>query len=128
MPSFRVDPDFTAARPAADRRNKMPDRNYRTTVGRMIWRMGVALALALQLLAALALGKKFYMVQEVFVVMLLIAITVAALLLLLVACVLFQEGMRRPVLWMKSGMQRIVRLSHRPVRPADTLSPPPLRR
>src|SRR5271170_2773026 len=106
----------------------MPDGNYQTTVGRMIWRMGVAVVLALQLLAALALGKRFYMVQEVFVVMLLIAITVAALLLLLVAIVLFQEGMRRPALWMKSGMQRIVRLSHRPVRPADTLSPPPLRR
>ena len=86
------------------------------------------MVLALQLFAALALGKRFYLVQEVFVVMLLIAITVAALLLLLVAFVLVQEGMRRPVLWMKSGMQRIVRLSHRPVGPADTLSPPPLRR
>ncbi len=68
------------------------------------------------------------MVQEVFVVMLLIAITVAALLLLLVAFVLLQEGMRRPVLWMKGGMQRVVKLSHRHVGPPDALSPPALRR
>jgi hypothetical protein len=128
MPSFswiRID---DRCEPAADRRDEMSDGNYRTAVGRMIWRMGVAVVLALQLLAALALGKRFYMVQEVFVVMLLIAITVAALLLLLVAIVLFQEGMRRPALWMKSGMQRIVKLSHRHVSPPDALSPPALRR
>jgi hypothetical protein len=128
MPSFSVDPNCIAARRAADRCYRMPDRNYRTTVGRLIWRLGVAIVLALQLLAALAVGRKFYMVQEVFVVMLLIAIAVAALLLLLVAIVLFQEGIRRPALWMKTGLLRIVKLSHRQVSPPEPLSPPALRR
>src|SRR5208282_4427419 len=106
----------------------MPDGTYRTTVGRLIWRTGLAVVLALQLLAVLALGKRVYMVQEALVGMLVIAISVAATLLLLVAFVLFQDGARRAALWMKSGISRFAKLNHRRISPADTILPPPLHR
>jgi hypothetical protein len=108
----------------------MPYGSYRTTVGRLVWQMGLAAVLALQLLAALALGKRVYvyMVQEVLVVILLIAMSVAALLLLLVAFVLSQEGIRRAALWMKTGVLRLAKLSHRHAVPPAPIIPPPLQR
>ena len=84
--------------------------------------------LALPLLAALALWKRVYMVQEALVVMLLVALTVAIILLLLVGFVLFQAGMRGAILWMTTGIARLAKLSHRPVTPADPIIPPPFQR
>jgi hypothetical protein len=94
----------------------------------MTWRTGVAVMLALQILAALVPGKKVYMLQEILVVMILTAITVAAIWLFLVAFVLFQEGIRRAVLWIKSGIAQLALLSHRRVSPSDRIVPPPLQR
>lgn len=93
----------------------MPYGSYRTTDGRLVWRLGVAVTLALQLLAALALGKKVYvyMVQEVLVMVLLVAVSVAAILLLLVAFVLFREGIRRAALWAKTWVARVAGSNHR---------------
>ena len=126
--SFCTDPDFRAATQAADWRDDMLNRNYRTAVGRLIWQMGVTLALALSLLAVLALGKRVYMLQEALVGMLLIAISVAVILILSLGFVLFQAGIRRAILWMTTGMSRLAKLSHRHVGPPETILPPPVQR
>jgi hypothetical protein len=92
----------------------MPAESYRTTVARLIWQAAVATALALLLLATWVLGKVVYfMAQEAIVVMLVIAILVAAIFLFLVAFVLFQEGIRRAILWTTTGIGRLAKLSHR---------------
>jgi hypothetical protein len=106
----------------------MLEKDYRTAVGRLIWQMGVTVALALSLLAVLALGKSVYMLQEALVGMLLIAVSVAVILILLVGFVLFQAGIRQATLWMTTGMSRLARLSHRHVAPPDTILPPPVQR
>jgi hypothetical protein len=97
-------------------------------MGRLIWQMGTAVVLALPLLAALALGKRVYMVQEALVVTLLVAILVAVILLFLVAFVLFQPVVRRSVRWMTNGMARLVRLGHHQVSTSDPIVPPPFQR
>jgi hypothetical protein len=125
---LRTDPDFRAARQAADWRDDMLDRHYRTAVGRLIWQMGVALVLALSLVAVLALGKRVYMFQEALVGMLLIAISVAVILILSLCFVLFQAGIRQAFLWMTTGMSRLAKLSHRHVGPPETILPPPVQR
>jgi hypothetical protein len=89
----------------------------------------MAFVLALPLVAALALGKiVYFIVQEVLVVMLLTGISVAVVLLLSVVFVLFQEGMRRAALWIKTGILRLAKLSHRQVIPPDPIIQPPLQR
>jgi hypothetical protein len=129
VPPFSSDPHNSAAKRAADWHDEMSEESYRTTIGRLIWRMGVAAVLAVLLLAALAFGKMVYfMVQEALVVMLLIAITVVVLWLFLVAFVLFQEGIRRAVLWVKTGIAQLALLSQRRVSPPDPTIPPPLQR
>ena len=127
-PSYHTDPDFRAARLVADWRDDMLDRHYRTAVGRLIWQMGVTVALALSLLAVLALGKRVYMLQEALVGMLLIAISVAAILILLLGFVLFQAGIRQAIQWMTTGMSRLAKLSHRHVGSPETILPPPAHR
>jgi hypothetical protein len=95
----------------------------------MTWRMGMAFVLALPLVAALALGKiVYFIVQEVLVVMLLTGVSVAVVLLLSVVFVLFQEGVRRAALWIKTGILRLAKLSHRHVIPPDPIIQPPLQR
>jgi hypothetical protein len=127
-PSFRTDPDSRAARQAADWRDEMAEKNYRKAVGRLIWQMGVIVALALSLLAVLALGKRVYMLQEALVVMLLIALSVAVILLFLVIFVLFQAGVRQAVLWLKTGIVRLSRLTNGQVSPPDSIIPPSIPR
>jgi len=106
----------------------MRDKNYRTTVGRLIWHMGMVLVLALSLLAALAVMKRVYMVQEALVVMLVTALLVAAILFLLVCFVLFQAGIRQAILWTITVIPSLARLSHRQVATPDPISPPPFHR
>src|SRR6266705_6551263 len=98
----------------ADRRDEMSEGSYRMISGRLVWRIAVAV-LALPLLAALALGEKVYvyMVQEVLVGMLVIVISLAAVLLLRITFIIFQEGMRRFVLWMKTGILQLAKWSYR---------------
>jgi hypothetical protein len=92
----------------------MPGESYRTTAARLIWQAAVAVVLAVLLLATWALGKVVcFMAQEAIVVMLLIAILVAVIFLFLVAFVLFQEGIRRAILWTTAGIGRLAKLSHR---------------
>ena len=128
LPALNTAPDYIAARRAADWRDEMINRSYRTTVGRLIWQLGVAGVLALSLLAMLALVKRVYMVQEALVGMLLIAISVAVVLFLLVGFVLFQAGIRQAILWITTGIARLANLSHRHVTPPDPIIPPPFQR
>jgi hypothetical protein len=128
LPALNTAPDYSAARRAADWRDEMINRSYRTTVGRLIWQLGVAGVLALSLLATLALVKRVYVVQEALVGMLLIAISVAVVLFLLVGFVLFQAGIRQAILWITTGIARLANLSHRHVTPPDPIIPPPFQR
>ncbi len=125
---LRMDPDSIAARIAADRHIEMTEERYRTTVGRLIWQMGTAVVLALILLVVLALVKRIYMIQEILIVTLVVAISVATILLLLVAFVLFQEGIRRAFLSTKMVILRLAKWSHRHVTGPDPIIPPPLQR
>jgi hypothetical protein len=123
-----MDPDCRVEEQAADWRDEMPDERYRTAIGRLIWQIGMAAVLALQLLVVLAIGKKVYMVQEVLVVMLLTAISVAAILLLSVAFVLLQEGIRRAFHSAMTGLLRLTGFAPRPVGPRGPIGHPPLHR
>jgi len=123
-----AEPDYSAAKQAADWRDDMLDRNYRTAVGRLIWQMGLTVALILSLLAVLALGKRVYMLQEALVGMLLVAISVTVILIISVGFVLFQAGIRQGVLLITTGMSRLAKLSHRHVAPPETILPPPVQR
>jgi hypothetical protein len=53
----------------------------------------------------------FYTVQEFLAVLLLLAISTATILVFAVAFILFQEGIRRAVLWVKTGVIRLASLS-----------------
>jgi len=52
-----------------------------------------------------------YTLEEVLGVLLLLAVSMAAILVLAVACILFQEGIRRAVLWAKTGVMHPARLN-----------------
>ncbi len=106
----------------------MVDDRYRTTVGRLIWRIATAVVLALFLLPVLVFLTKEYMVQEILIVTLVVAISVAALLVLMIVFVLFQEGTRRAILSTKNGLLRLVKLIHPQVNPPDPIIPRPLHR
>jgi hypothetical protein len=106
----------------------MRNKNYRTTVGRLIWQMGMVLVLALSLLVALALMKRVYMVEEALVVMLVTALLVAAILFLLVCFVLFQAGIRQTITWTITVVPSLTRFSHRQVATPNPIIPPPLQR
>jgi|SRR5580704_1668812 len=106
----------------------MQNKNYRTTVGRLIWQMGMVLVLALSLLAALALMKRVYMVEEALVVMLVTAILVTSILFLLICFVLFQAGIRQAILWTITVVPSLARFSHRQVTNPHPIIPPPLQR
>jgi hypothetical protein len=90
--------------------------------------MGMVLVLALSLLAALALMKRVYMVQEALVVMFVTALLVAAILFLLVCFVLFQAGIRRTILWTIAVIPSLARFSHRQVATSNPIIPPPFHR
>jgi hypothetical protein len=106
----------------------MQNKNHRTTVGRLIWQMGMALVFALSLFAALAVMKKVYMVQEALVVMFVTALLVAAILFLLVCFVLFQAAISRTILWTITVVPSLARFSHRQVASTNPIIPPPLQR
>jgi hypothetical protein len=90
--------------------------------------MGMVLVLALSLLAALAVMKKVYMVQEALVVMLVTALLIAAILLLLVCFVLFQAAIRRTILWTITVVPSLARFSHHQVATPSPIVPPPFHR
>jgi hypothetical protein len=56
-------------------------------------------------------AMNFYTVQEFLVVLFLLAVSTATILVFAVACILFQEGIRRAILWAKTGVMRLAGLS-----------------
>jgi hypothetical protein len=66
---------------------------------------------ALLLVAAMGYVRKLYMVQEILVVLLLIAVPTLTVFVFTVAFILIQEGIRRAVLWAKTDIVRLASLS-----------------
>lgn len=63
------------------------------------------------LASELGFAMNFYTVQEFLAVLLLLAVLTAIILVFAVGIVLFQEGIRRAVLWAKTSVVRVVGLS-----------------
>ena len=63
------------------------------------------------LAAELGFAMNFYTVQEFLAVLLMLAVLTAITLVFAVGIVLFQEGIRRAVLWVKTSVVRVVGLS-----------------
>ena len=102
---------FAASRHEADLKDDMPSiRSYLESVERQTLGIGVRIMLALLLVAAMGFVGKLYVVQEILVVLLLLAIPTVTVFVFVVAFILLQEGVRRAVLWAKSGVLRVVRV------------------
>jgi hypothetical protein len=106
----------------------MPNSDNRASTRNMIRRPGVRIVLALLLLAAIKFALRLYVVQEVLVVLLLVAITMMTALVFAVAFVLFQEGIRRTVLWTRTSVVPPAALNHGPVGPQGPIVHPTLPR
>jgi hypothetical protein len=62
------------------------------------------------LVAGMGLSMRLYAVQEVLVVLLLLAASAVTVFVSAVAFILFQEGIRRCLLWAKAGVARLAGL------------------
>lgn len=90
----------------------MADRkSYQQSIGAQTWRIGVWITHALLLVAAVRFLTKLYIVQEILVVLLLLAISTVTILALAVALILLHEGIRRAALWTKIALIRLAYLS-----------------
>jgi len=67
--------------------------------------------LALFLVAAMRYATKLYVVQEILVVLFVVATSTSTILVLAVAFILLQGGIRRTALWSKIGLTRLANLS-----------------
>jgi hypothetical protein len=105
----------------------MPQRSYINRVGNRSWRYWSRILIGALVLAALLLSYKFYLAQEVLVVVLLVALLMLLALILSMAFVLFQAGVRQVIAWGKSSVARFT-TSHRPVTPGDSIVHPTLPR
>ena len=85
-------------------------RNYRESIEEQALGTGVWIKLALLLVVAMGFVRKLYVVQEILVVLLLLAIPIVTILVFGVAFILIQEGIRRAVLWAKNDAVRAVRM------------------
>jgi membrane protein YdbS with pleckstrin-like domain len=89
----------------------MPGRSHRESVGKQIWRIGAWIALALLLVAAMRFLTKLYMVHEILVVLLLLAVSTVTILAFAVAFISLHAGICRAALWVKAGAIRHASLS-----------------
>jgi len=89
----------------------MPGRSHPESGGKQIWRVGVWIVPALLLVAAIRFLTKLYMVQEILVVLLLLAISTVTILAFAVAFLSLHEGICRAALWAKAGVIRHAGLS-----------------
>jgi hypothetical protein len=103
---------FGARRSESILSDSMPDRkSYQQSIGAQTRRIGVCITLALLLVAAVRFLTKLYIVQEILVVLFLLAISTVTILTFAVAFMLLQEGIRRAALWTKIGLIRLAYLS-----------------
>jgi hypothetical protein len=77
------------------------------------WRLRFAVVASLALIAALRGRLDIYFLEETVVVLLVIAGLVLVVLLLLVALVLFREGARSGILWLKTRIVGVTSTSGR---------------
>jgi hypothetical protein len=68
--------------------------------------------MVLLLVALMPFALKLYMVQEILIVLIGVALAFIALMPLLVAFLLVQGGVRRALPWLKTSMTRLVTWSH----------------
>jgi len=99
---------------------RLPQRSYRESTRKQECRIRARTMLALLFVAAMGFAMKLYLVQEILVVLLLLAVSTVTIFILAAAFILFQEGIRRTVLWTKAGVARLVGL-----RPPDVVSEEP---
>lgn len=89
----------------------MPGRSYRESIGKQTGLLGVWITLALPLVAAMRFLTKLYVVQEILVVVLLLAVSTVTILAFAVAFISLHAGIRRAALWAKAGVIRHAGLS-----------------
>jgi hypothetical protein len=106
----------------------MPQTNYSKGTGTLISWLGARILLAALVLAAWQFAIKFYLTQEILVVLLLVALSMIIVLVIAVAFVLLREAIHRAFLWGKIGFVRLAGLSHRHVSPPESIVHPPLPR
>jgi hypothetical protein len=80
-------------------------RSRRVSIGKQTGPLGAWITLALPLVAAMRFLMKLYMVQEILVVLLLLAVSTVTILAFAVAFVLCHEGICRTALWAKTGFK-----------------------
>jgi len=76
-------------------------RGYRESIGKQNGKIGVRILLALPLVAAMGFAIKLYIVQEILVVLILLAVSTVTILTLAVAFILIQAAVRWAVLCAK---------------------------
>ena len=81
-----------------------PRRRYRESIREQPSQIGVRIMLAFLFVAAIGFAGKPYIMQEVIVVLLLLASLMAAILVLAIVFILFLEGISRAVLWKKGAV------------------------
>lgn len=89
----------------------MPGRSHHESTGKQIWRVGVCIVPVLLLVAAIRFLTKLYVVQEILVVLLLLAASTVTILAFAVAFISLHAGIHRAALWAKAGVLRHTSLS-----------------
>jgi hypothetical protein len=89
----------------------MPDRSHRESSGKQICGIGIWILLALLLVAAIRFLTKLYMVQEILVVLFLLAVSTVTILAFALAFISLHAGICRAALWAKAGVIRHASLS-----------------
>jgi hypothetical protein len=87
-------------------------------------KFGLAIVIVLALIATLQRRLDLYSMQETLLILLLVAAAVFVALLSLIAFVLFEEGARSGLGWLKSKFSRITSLSHRNIGPQESINDP----
>jgi hypothetical protein len=65
---------------------------------------------------------RLYLVQEILVVLLLLAASAVTVFVFAVAFILFQEGIRRTLLWVKTGVARLAGLRSQDVNSKEPIA------
>ena len=93
--------------PAVRRTQQLASNSSPIALTRQTGGVAARIVLTLLVLAAAGFAVKLYLVQELIAGLLLVAIAVMTVLVLSVGFVLFQEGIRRALLWRKSRVAPI---------------------
>lgn len=81
----------------------LEERNDGVGIRPQSWRIGAWILAGVLLLALIEPATKLYLVQEAVVVLLLVAVSTGTIFAFAVSFLLFREGIRRTIPWMKLG-------------------------